>query len=103
MSRRRLARSAASAVLVAGLGTLPLGGCALLQPPPVPPVPRVPHLGVRGSPGDASCGADVARAHAALADAGAAAGDPAATAAAHASAAAAMHAYHVCLARSTTP
>ena len=99
MARRRSVRSAASAVLVAALGTLPLGGCALLQPPPVP---RVPHLGLRGSPGDAACGADVARAHAALADAGAAHGDPAATAAAHAAAAAAMHAYHVCLARSTT-
>jgi hypothetical protein len=83
-----------------GLVTLLLGGCALIQPPPVP---RIPRLGLRGSGADAMCAADIAQAHAALAAAGAAAGDPAATAAAHSAAAGAMHAYHVCLAQPRRP
>jgi hypothetical protein len=91
MARHHSIRPAA-----AGLAALLLGGCAHLQPPPVP---RVPHLGQRGGPGDAACGADVAQAHVAFAAAGAAAGDPAATAAAHAAAGTAMAAYHACLAQ----
>jgi hypothetical protein len=78
------------------MGMLFLNGCALLQPPPVPSVPR---LGFWGGFSAASCGAEVAQAHTALAAAGAAAGDPAATAAAHAAAATAMASYHACLAR----
>ena len=90
----------ASAHLAAGIGAFLLAGCALIQPPPVP---RVPRLGVRAGPGDAACAADVARAHAALGAAGAAAGDPATTAAAHAAAAEAMAAYHACLAQPGRP
>ena len=89
-----------SAALVATVGAFLLTGCALIQPPPVP---RVPVLGLRGGPGDAACAADVARAHTALAAAGAATGDPAATAAAHAAAAGAMASYHACLARHSQP
>ena len=81
------------------VGTLLLGGCALIQPPPVPSVPRLWY----GVNGDASCGASIGRAHAALAAAGAAAGDPGATAAAHAAHAAAMSEYHMCLARGPRP
>jgi len=77
-----------------------LAGCALIQPPPVP---RVPQLRFWQGSGDASCGADIAQAHSALAAAGAAAGDPAATAAAHAAAASAMATYHACLARTNQP
>ena len=95
-SRIRLA----SAGLAAAVGACLLAGCALISPPPVPQAPR---LGWRGAPGDAACAADVARAHTALAAAGAAAGDPAATAAAHAAAAGAMAAYHACLAQNGRP
>jgi hypothetical protein len=90
----------AGAALATGLVTLCLGGCALLQPPPVPQLPR---LGVRGGGGAPMCAADISRAHAALAGAGAAAGDPAAVAAAHSAAAEAMSAYHACLAQPTRP
>ena len=100
MSRRRSARSVSGAALATGLVTLLLGGCAVIQPPPVPQMPR---LGLRGSRGEAMCVSDIGRAHAALAAAGAAAGDPAATAAAHGAAAAAMSAYHVCLAQASRP
>jgi hypothetical protein len=104
MTRRRPARSAATAAVVAGLGTLLLGACAHLQPPPVPRVPQVPHLGPGGDPpGAAACAPDIAQAHAALAAAGAAAGDPAATASAHAAYATAMAAYHTCLAQPGRP
>jgi predicted small integral membrane protein len=96
MARHSSARSVSGAALAAGLVTLLLGGCALIQPPPVP---RVPRLGLGASRGDAMCVGDIGQAHAALAAAGAAAGDPAATAAAHAAAAAAMSAYHACLAQ----
>lgn len=96
MARRGSTRFVPGAALAAGLVTLLLGGCALIQPPPVP---RMPHLGLRGGPGDAMCADDIGQAHAALAAAGAAAGDPEATAAAHAAAAGAMHAYHACLAQ----
>jgi len=82
--------------MAAAVGSLMLSGCALIQPPPVP---QMPHFGLRAGTPNASCTADIARAHAALAAAGAAAGDPAATAAAHAQAAKAMSAYHVCLAQ----
>src|SRR5438132_104303 len=99
MTRRRSARSVSGAALAAGLMTLLLGGCALIQPPPVPQMPR---LGLRAGRGDATmCAGDIAQAHAALAAAGAAAGDPAATAAAHAAAATAMSAYHACLAQAS--
>jgi hypothetical protein len=100
MAGHRSTRSVLYAVLATGLATLPLGGCALLQPPPVP---RMPSLALRGYRADATCAADIAQAHAALGAAGAAAGDPAATAAAHSTAAGAMHAYHVCLAQSGRP
>ncbi len=100
MTRRSSIRSVPGAALAAGIVTLLLGGCALVQPPPVP---HTPHLGMRGGAGAPVCAADIAQAHAALAAAGAAAGDPAATAAAHAAAAGAMHAYHVCLAQPTRP
>jgi hypothetical protein len=96
MARRSSTRPVPSAALVAGLVTLLVSGCALIQPPPVP---RTPRLGLRSGPGDATCAADIGQAHAALAAAGAAAGDPVATAAAHTAAAVAMHAYHVCLAQ----
>jgi hypothetical protein len=96
MARLSSTRSVPVAVLAASLATLLLGGCALIQPPPVP---RMPRFGLRGGTGDA-CTADIARAHAAFASAGAAAGDPVATAAAHATAAEAMSAYQVCLAQS---
>ena len=100
MTERDSRRSAVGAAL-AGLGLLVLSGCALLQPPPVPRfgVPSGNRFGV----GVAACTADISRAHAALAAAGAAAGDPAATAAAHAAAAGAMSAYHACLAGSSQP
>src|SRR5438045_3438494 len=94
MSRGSWTPSVLSA-LAAGLMTLLLGGCALIQPPPIP---RMPRLVLRSGPADATCAAEISQAHVALAAAGAAAGDPAATAAAHAAAAGAMHAYHVCLA-----
>lgn len=84
-----------SAVLLAAASAFLITGCALIQPPPVP---RMPHLGFRVGAGSATCDAEVARAHSALAAAGAAAGDPAATAAAHAAAAGAMASYHACLA-----
>jgi len=100
MARRSSTRSVPGAALAAGLVTLLLGGCALIQPPPVP---RMPHFGLRGGAGSAMCAADISQAHVALAAAGAAAGDPAATAAAHANAAGAMHAYHTCLAQAGTP
>lgn len=87
----------ASATLAASAATFLLTGCALIQPPPVP------RFGVRSYTGNAGCGAEVARAHVALAAAGAAAGDPAATAAAHATAAEAMASYHACLARTDLP
>lgn len=87
-------------LLIAMIAASFLAGCALIQPPPVP---RVPQLSFWQRPGDASCGADIAQAHSALAAAGAAAGDPAATAAAHAAAASAMATYHACLARTNQP
>jgi hypothetical protein len=90
----------ASAYLAAAVVACLLAGCALIQPPPVP---RMSRLQFWGGPGDATCAADIAQAHAAFAAAGAAAGDPAATAAAHSAAAAAMAAYHVCLARPGRP
>ena len=90
-------RSIPGAVLAANLATLLLGGCALIQPPPEP---SVPSLGLRGGAGDATCTADIARAHAAFAASGAAASDPVATAAANVAAAEAMSAYSVCLAQS---
>jgi hypothetical protein len=95
-SRARLAPE----VLIAMTVAIFLAGCALIQPPPVP---RVPQLSFWQRSGDASCGADIAQAHSALAAAGAAAGDPAATAAAHAEAATAMATYHACLARANQP
>ena len=98
MDRRNLIGSAAGGASVV-LGTLLLAGCALMQPPPVP---RVPRIALRGG-GDAACETYVSQAHAALAAAGAAAGDPAATAAAHAANAVAMHEYHTCLARRGQP
>lgn len=97
MTRRSSTRSIPCAGLAASVATLLLSGCALIQPPPVP---RMPRFGLRGGAGDATCTADIARAHAAFAAAGAAAGDPVATAAAHATAAEAMSAYHVCLSQS---
>ena len=96
MARRRSARSVSGTALATGLMTLLLGGCALIQPPPVP---RLPGSGQHGVAGDASCATSLGQAHAALAAAGAAAGDPSATAAAHATHAMAMHEYHTCLAR----
>lgn len=92
-------RSPRGAALAAALGTLLLAGCALIQPPPVPTVPR---LG-QGGLGDAACGTSISRAHAALADAGAAGGDGAAIATAHAAHAAAMSEYHTCLAGRSRP
>jgi predicted small integral membrane protein len=100
MARRSSTRPIPVAVLAASLATLLLGGCALIQPPPVPQMPR---LGLRSTRGDAMCVGDISQAHAALAAAGAAAGDPAATAAAHAAAASAMAAYHACLAQASRP
>ena len=100
MARRGCTRSIPGAAFTAGLVTLLLSGCALIQPPPVPTVPR---LGLRVGSGDAMCTSDIAQAHAAFAAAGAAAGDPAATAAAHSAAAGAMSAYHACLAQSGRP
>jgi hypothetical protein len=100
MTSRNFVRSAPRAALGVTLGSLLLAGCALIQPPPVP---QVPHFGLRAGAPDASCTADVARAHGALAEAGAAAGDPAATAAAHARAAEAMAAYQVCLSQPRQP
>src|SRR3954470_14227388 len=100
MARRHSTRSILCATLISGLVMVPLGGCALFQPPPAP---RMPSPGLRAYRTDASCAADIAQAHAALAAAGAAAGDPVATAAAHSASAAAMHAYHVCLAQSGRP
>jgi hypothetical protein len=100
MARRSSTRSILGAALVAGLATLLLGGCAYIQPPPVP---RMPRLGVWGGSEDATCAAEIGRAHAALAAAGAAAGDPSATAAAHAASAVAMGEYHACLARRSQP
>lgn len=97
MARHHSNRRAAGTVLVAGVLALSLGGCALVQPP------GVPRFGLRSGTGDAACGADVAQAHAALAAAGAAAGDPVATAAAHAAAGTAMAAYHACLAQPSRP
>ena len=82
------------------LGTLLLSGCALLQPPPMP---RLLHPGVRRAGSDALCAADISQAHAALAAAASAVGDPAAIAAAHSAAAGAMHSYHACLAQSSRP
>jgi hypothetical protein len=99
MNRRDLIDSAAGAAPVVVLGTILLAGCALIQPPPVP---RVPRIALRGG-GDAACVTYVSQAHAALAAAGAAAGDPSATAAAHAASAVAMHEYHTCLARRGQP
>lgn len=100
MARRSSTRSVLGAVLAAGLLTLLLGGCALIQPPPVP---RLPSLGLPSSRAHAMCAAHIGQSHAALAAAGAAAGDPAATAASHSAAAGAMHAYHACLAQSGRP
>ena len=97
---RHCSTRSVSGAMLATLLMLLLGGCALLQPPPVPGLPR---FGLRGYHPDASCAADIARAHAALAAAGAAAGDPAAIAAAHAAAAAATSEYHACLAQSGRP
>ena len=97
MSRRTSTQSIPAAVLAAALATLLLSGCALIQPPPEP---SVPSLGLRGGAGDATCTADIARAHAAFAAAGAAAGDPVAAAAANVTAAEAMSAYSGCLAQS---
>jgi hypothetical protein len=94
MARRSSTRPIPVAVLAASLATLLLGGCALIQPPPVP------RWGLRAGTADATCTADIARAHAAFAAAGAAADDPVAIASAHATAAEAMSAYHVCLAQS---
>lgn len=96
MPGRRLVPSTLRAALAAALATTLLGGCAVLQPPPVPTMPR---FGFRAGPADASCASDLSRAHGALAAAGAAAGDPATTAAAHAASASAMASYHSCLAR----
>ncbi|AHG92917.1 hypothetical protein J421_5382 (plasmid) [Gemmatirosa kalamazoonensis] len=95
----RVHSSSRDTAVAAALAALLLAGCALLQPPPVPSVPR---LGQRAF-GDAACGAEIGRAHSALAAVGAAGGDPAATAAAHAAHAAAMHEYHTCLARRGQP
>lgn len=89
----------ASARLAATVGVLILAGCSLIQPPPVPSVPSVPRFGERAGRGEADCSTYIAQAHAALAAAGAAAGDHAATAAAHSQHAAAMAAYHACLSR----
>ena len=100
MAGRSLIRSAARAVSVVVAGTLWLAGCAVIQPPPVP---RVPNLGQGDGTGDAACITAISRAHAAIAAAGAAGGDPAATADAHAASAAAMHEYHTCLARGGRP
>jgi hypothetical protein len=97
MARRSSTQSIPVTVLASSLATLLLSGCALIQPPPVP---RMPRFGLRGGTGDATCTADIARAHAAFAAAGAAADDPVAIASAHATAAEAMSAYHVCLAQS---
>lgn len=96
MSSRSAVRSTSRAALVAALA-FTLGGCAMLQPPPVPTVPR---FGFSAAPGDASCASEISRAHGELASIGTAAGDPAATAAAHAAASSAMASYHACLARS---
>jgi hypothetical protein len=100
MARRNSTRSVLGAVLATGLVTLLLGGCALIQPPPVP---RMPRLALWGGHAQATCAADIAQSHAALAAVGVAAGDPAATAAAHSAAAAAMNAYHACLAQPGRP
>lgn len=100
MAMQNLVRPAPRVALATVAASLLLAGCALIQPPPVP---RVPHLGLRAGVDNPSCAADISRAHAALASAGAAAGDPAATAAAHARAAEAMSAYHVCLAQPRQP
>lgn len=93
----------ASTRLAVAAGVILLAGCAAIQPPPVPSVPRVPRPGEATSRGDADCAAYLAQAHAALAAAGAAAGDHAATAAAHSEHATTMAAYHACLARSNEP
>lgn len=100
MRRQHPTRSAAGARPLLLLGTLLLAGCALIQPPPIP---RMPRLGQHGGPGDAACVTALARAHGALAAAGAAAGDPQQIAAAHAAHAVAMSEYHTCLARPGNP